>query len=291
MKQVNFDELVERVLVELAKQTPLRPAKTDTRHQSGDASDTVFFPEEKECGVEEPKNREALERAMGRTPARIGIGRSGTRMKTRSYLQFRIDQAAARDAVTKDISEEFLNELGLPILRTKSVDMQDYLMNLDSGRRLSDESARWLEQNGDKGVDVQIVISDGLSTSAIEANIPDLLPALLQGLALRNISVGKPVFVKRGRVWVQDHIATIVKCKAVISLIGERPGLATAESLSAYMIYQPDARTVESDRTVISNIHRGGTPPIEAGAYLAELLEDILRYQASGVTYAKLRAR
>ncbi|MFP3388139.1 ethanolamine ammonia-lyase subunit EutC [Brevibacillus sp. SIMBA_040] len=275
MKQINLDDLVQRVLEELTRKD----------------QDVIQFPEEKQRGVEKPNNPEALERAMNRTPARIGIGRAGTRMKTGSYLQFRIDQAAAQDAVMKTISPTLLETLQLPALHTKATDMSDYLMNLDSGRVLSDESVRWLEQNADKGKDVQIIISDGLSTSACEATIPDLLPALLQGLAMRNISVGKPVFIHRGRVWVQDQVASIVNCKVVISLIGERPGLATAESLSAYMIYKPDANTVESDRTVISNIHRGGTLPIEAGAYLAELLEEILKYQASGVKYMQLRAK
>ncbi|WP_289135975.1 ethanolamine ammonia-lyase subunit EutC [uncultured Brevibacillus sp.] len=275
MKQINLDDLVQRVLEELTRKD----------------QDVIQFPEQKQRGVEKPNNPEALERAMNRTPARIGIGRAGTRMKTGSYLQFRIDQAAAHDAVMKTISPTLLETLQLPALHTKATDMSDYLMNLDSGRVLSDESVRWLEQNADKGKDVQIIISDGLSTSACEATIPDLLPALLQGLAMRNISVGKPVFIHRGRVWVQDQVASIVNCKVIISLIGERPGLATAESLSAYMIYKPDANTVESDRTVISNIHRGGTLPIEAGAYLAELLEDILKYQASGVKYMQLRAK
>ena len=275
MKQINLDDLVQRVLEELTRKD----------------QDVIQFPEQKQRGVEKPNNPEALERAMNRTPARIGIGRAGTRMKTGSYLQFRIDQAAAQDAVMKTISPTLLETLQLPALHTKATDMSDYLMNLDSGRVLSDESVRWLEQNADKGKDVQIIISDGLSTSACEATIPDLLPALMQGLAMRNISVGKPVFIHRGRVWVQDQVASIVNCKVVISLIGERPGLATAESLSAYMIYKPDANTVESDRTVISNIHRGGTLPIEAGAYLAELLEDILKYQASGVKFMQLRAK
>ncbi|MCK9912757.1 ethanolamine ammonia-lyase subunit EutC, partial [Microbacteriaceae bacterium K1510] len=80
----------------------------------------------------------------------------------------------------------------------------------------------------------------------------------------------------RSRVWVQDQVAQLVDCDVVISLIGERPGLATAESLSAYMVYRPTEQTVEADRTVISNIHRGGTPPIEAGAYLSDLIKDIL---------------
>ncbi|MDF2682215.1 MAG: putative ethanolamine ammonia-lyase light chain [Brevibacillus sp.] len=275
MKPIDVDNLVQRVWDEVMKKR----------------QEVIHFPEQKQPGVERPKNLEALEQAMSRTPARIGIGRAGTRMKTGSYLQFRIDQAAAQDAVMKSISPALLDQLQLPALHTKAKDMQEYLMNLDSGRMLSDESAAWLAQHGEKGKDVQIIISDGLSTSACEATIPDLLPALLQGLALKKISVAKPVFIHRGRVWVQDHVASIVKCKVVISLIGERPGLATAESLSAYMIYQPNENTVESDRTVISNIHRGGTPPIEAGAYLAELLEEILHYQASGVKYAQMRLK
>lgn len=275
MKSIDVDHLVQRVWDEVMKKR----------------QEVIHFPEQKQPGVESPKNPEALEQAMSRTPARIGIGRAGTRMKTRSYLQFRIDQAAAQDAVMKSISPDLLDQLQLPALHTKAKDMQEYLMNLDSGRMLSDESAAWLAQHGEKGKDVQIIISDGLSASACEATIPDLLPALLQGLALKKISVAKPVLIHRGRVWVQDHVASIVKCKVVISLIGERPGLATAESLSAYMIYQPNENTVESDRTVISNIHRGGTPPIEAGAYLAELLEEILHYQASGVKYAQMRLK
>ncbi|MGN7471191.1 ethanolamine ammonia-lyase subunit EutC [Brevibacillus sp. SAFN-007a] len=275
MKQINMEELIQRVMEELAKKT----------------GEVIPFPAQKVRGVENPHNPEALERAMARTPARIGIGRAGTRMKTTSYLQFRIDQAAAHDAVMKTISPEWLQRLQLPELYSRATSMQEYLMNLDAGRMLSDESAKWLELHGDKGKDVQIVISDGLSTSACEATIPDLLPALQQGLAMRHISVGRPVFIHRGRVWIQDQVARIVGCQVVLSLIGERPGLATAESLSAYMIYKPDAHTVESDRTVISNIHRGGTLPIEAGAYLAELLEDLLKYRASGVTYRKLRAQ
>lgn len=277
MKQVNLDHLVQRVIEELSKKN--------------EHLESIHFPEDKQAGVPKPHNPEVLERAMRRTPARIGIGRAGTRMKTTSYLQFRIDQAAAHDAVMNTIDPSLIEDLGLPVLHTRAADMQEYLMNLDSGRFLSEDSVRWLEKHGEKNKDVQIIISDGLSTSACEATIPDLLPALLQGLALKKIQVAKPIFIHRGRVWVQDHVASIVKCKVVISLIGERPGLATAESLSAYMIFKPDHHTVESDRTVISNIHRGGTPPIEAGAYLADVLEEILRFQASGVKYAQLRAK
>lgn len=290
MNQVDLEKIVNRVLEEISKKNSLTAPNQTVEPSYLDQSDAFYFPEDKVGGVEQPNNREVLERAMALTPARIGIGRTGTRMKTTSYLQFRIDQAAAQDAVMRDVSESFVNQLGLPVLHTRARDMQEYLMNLDSGRKLSDESARWLEQNGERGKDVQIIVSDGLSTSAIESNIPDMLPAMLQGLSLKNISTAQPIFIKRGRVWVQDQVASITDCKVVVSLIGERPGLATAESLSAYMIYRPNELTVESDRTVISNIHHGGIPPVEAGAHLADVIEEILKYQASGVKYAQLRS-
>lgn len=291
MDHIDIEELVNRVIAQLQRKTErerIGEQKVLTGQPMQD--ETIMFPESKEMGVPNPCNRMIIERAQQITPARIGIGRAGTRMRTTSYLQFRIDQAAAQDAVLKDVSEAFLQKLGLPILHTKAADMQEYLMNLDAGRKLSEESAEWLRKHGDKGKNVQIIVADGLSSSAVEANITDLLPSLIQGLKLKNISVAQPIFIKRARVWVQDHVASIVNCDLVVSLIGERPGLATAESLSAYMIYRPNEKTVESDRTVISNIHRGGTPPVEAGAHLADIIEEILRYKASGVTYAQLRS-
>lgn len=289
MSRIDIEEIVRRVLEEIDRRTAAGPADRPSQPQPADDGDTIYFPEEKEMGLEHPKNPQVIERARKITPARLAIGRAGTRMKTVSYLQFRIDHAAARDAVMKGVSEAFLRELDLPVLETRAKDMQEYLMNLDAGRKLSDESVRWLREHGDKGKNVQIIVSDGLSSSAVEANVRDLLPALLQGLKLKNISYGKPVFIRRGRVWVQDQVAAIVGCDLVVTLIGERPGLATAESLSAYMIYRPTAESVESDRTVISNIHRGGIPPVEAGAHLADVIEEILTLKASGVRYIQLK--
>ena len=249
---------------------------------------TLIYSKEKIVQVDNPMNAKVIADAQKITPARIGIGRAGTRMKTKSYLDFRVDHAAAQDAVRKEASEEFLEELGLPRLKTVASSLDEYLMNLDSGRFLCDESVSWLEQNGDKGKQVQIIVSDGLSTTGMEENIPDLLSSLVQGLKLKGISMGQPVYVNRSRVWVQDHVASLVDCDLVISLIGERPGLATSKSLSAYFIYKPRPESVEADRTVISNIHQGGIPPAEAGAYLSDVIEDMLKRKASGVGYTKL---
>jgi len=277
------EEVVEMVIKALEGQ------KSSSNEKQEDPSLNIKFSEYSEIGVLNPRNRDSIVRAQAITPARIGIGRAGTRMRTSSYLRFRIDHAAAQDAVRKDVNEEILKQYNLPILQTIAADMDTYLMNLDAGRKLSDSSAEWLEKNVEKGNQVQILVCDGLSSFAVESNMPDLLPALIQGLKLKNITVGPPLFVKRSRVWVQDHVASIVNCDLIISLIGERPGLATAESLSAYMVYRPNEKTVEADRTVISNIHKGGLSPVEAGAYLSDLLADMLITKCSGVRFSQKR--
>jgi ethanolamine ammonia-lyase small subunit len=293
---MDISAIVKQVMDELEKQGGQQQSKAKTFNKTPEpkinyttSKKVIDYKKEKNVGVDNPVDREMIQQARAITPARIGIGHTGTRMKTKDYLDFRIDHAAAQDAVFRDVSDEFLKELNLPILHSRSESMDDYLMNVDSGRKLTPESVKWAENNLPKNKQVQIVISDGLSSTGIEANIADILPALIQGLEVKNISVGQPVFIKRSRVWIQDEIAKITNCDVVISLIGERPGLATAKSISAYMIYRPDKDSVEADRTVISNIHDGGIPPVEAGAYLADLLADIIKHKASGVKYAQMK--
>lgn len=247
------------------------------------SEEMVTFPPQEEMQIDNPFNADAV-RAMKRlTPARIGIGRAGTRPKTMSLLRFLADHAVAQDAVFLDVSDEFLQRMNLMAVQSSASSKDEFLQRPELGRRLSEDAARTIAEKCEKNVQVQILIVDGLSSSAIEANIPDLLPALMQGLKSSGIKVGAPFFIKNGRVWVQDHVASIVNCDVVISLIGERPGLGTAESLSAYMIYRPDENTVEADRTVISNIHKGGIPPAEAGAHLTDVIKQILSAKASGV--------
>ncbi|WHY36589.1 ethanolamine ammonia-lyase subunit EutC [Cytobacillus firmus] len=289
---MDIQTIVKQVMEELQKEGQIisvdKPENAAV-HTEESSVRTFSYEKVKQSGVDLPADLQEIEKVQAITPARIGIGRTGTRMKTRNYLDFRIDHAAAQDAVFKDVSEKLLNELKLPVLHSKSETMDQYLMDLDSGRKLLDSSRQWAEENLPKNKQVQIIVSDGLSSTGVEANIRDLLPALVQGLKSKNISLGEPVFIKRSRVWIQDDLASIVNCDCVISLIGERPGLATAKSISAYLIYQPNENTVEADRTVISNIHEGGVPPVEAGAHLADLIEEILKHKASGVKLSQLK--
>lgn len=265
----------DNVMVDAMMNTPLLP---DTS-----SGEMVTFPPLEEMQIKNPFNADAVKAMKKSTPARIGIGRAGARPKTMSWLRFLADHAVAQDAVFLDVSEDFLKRMNLISVQSAVSNKDEFLTRPDLGRRLSEEAAKTVSEMCEKNVQVQILIVDGLSSSAIEANIPDLLPALMQGLKSAGVRVGAPFFIKYGRVWAQDHVGKLLKADVIVSLIGERPGLGTAESLSAYMIYRPNEETVEADRTVISNIHKGGIPPAEAGAHLTDVIKEILAAKASGV--------
>lgn len=238
--------------------------------------------------IENPHNLEALKIMRKATPARIAIGKCGARQKTSSYLNFLADHAGAQDAVFMDVSDEFLKRNNLLKTQTIVKDKDEYLMRPDLGKKLSEESKKAILEKCEKGKQVQIIVVDGLSSTAIESNVEDVMPALIQGLKAEGLSVGTPFFVKYGRVGIQDEIAMLLNCDVIVELVGERPGLTTSESMSSYMIYRPSEKTVEADRTVISNIHRAGTPPAEAGAHMATVVKKMIVNKASGVTLSEL---
>lgn len=255
-------------------------AGTDNPPVTLEAMDTI--------GVENPYNMEALKVMRKSSPARILMGRCGARQKTSSLLHFLADHAAAVDAVFKDVSDQCLTDNDLFKVQTVVSDRDEYLMKPDLGKRLSEEAKKTILENCEKGAQVQIIVADGLSSTSIDANIGDVLPALIQGLKTEGLSVGKPFFIKYGRVGVMDEVAPLLDCDVLVEFIGERPGLITAESMSAYMAYRPNKDTVEAQRTVISNIHRGGTPPAEAGAHLATVVKQIHHHKTAGVKLSDL---
>lgn len=217
------------------------------------------------------------------TPARIGVGRTGTRPRTKDFLSFRIDHAAAVDSVYGEVPERLLQELGLFTVRTCAETKEQYLKRPDLGRMLSAEGEALIRERCVQQPQVQVVISDGLSASAIEENILDVYPALLDSLDAYGLKTGTSFFVKGGRVACMDAIGELLKPEAFVLLIGERPGLVCASSLSAYMCYRPRKGTKEAERMVISNIHKRGTPPIEAAAHIGTLVSKMLEQKASGV--------
>lgn len=239
---------------------------------------------ESTTGIENPKNPDELKELVSKTPARIGIGRAGLRPKTNTWLKFRYDHAAAVDAVYGTVNDDLLKTLELFKVETKVNDKEVYIRRPDFGRKLSEEAKKTILENCKKNPTVQIIVSDGLSSSAVEENVEDVYLSLQQSLKSLGIDTGTPFYIEKGRVAVMDDVGEILQPEVVVLLIGERPGLVSAESLSAYLCYQPRKGTIEADRMVISNIHKGGIPPVEAGAYIGTVIQKILKYEASGVS-------
>lgn len=232
-----------------------------------------------------------LEQLRDTTPARLGVWRCGARPLTGTWLKFRQDHALARDAVKGEFSAVFLDyaaKQGFPIVKSSAVDKSDFILFPPKGKRTDDATIARLVEICPLKRDVQIVISDGLSSRAIETNVRDTLQMILHGLSVEGFSVGQPVVVRYGRVAIADQISYALGAKVAINLIGERPGLSSAESMSAYITLNPGPSTISSDRTVVSNIHTRGTLPVEAGAFIVQMVRRIIDRQVSGVRLQQL---
>ena len=266
------------------KPTAPQPEKRDQGFRDGDfVPDVTALDLRKLYLTENPENPEKYRKMKERTPARLGSGRAGPRYKTLTMLRFRADHAAAQDAVFSQVPEDFAAKNGMTEVKTKCTDKEVYLTRPDLGRCFDEENLKIIRNTVPKGARVALVVGDGLSAAAIQANAMDCMEAIKDGLKLRHIDVGQSIFVRYCRVGAGDAVGDVTGCELVCVLGGERPGLVTDKSMSAYITYKPHTGVSESARTVVSNIHDGGTPAVEAGAYIAELIDTILKKKVSGV--------
>ncbi len=235
--------------------------------------------------IKNPKDAQGLKALMASTTARIGVGRAGPRYSTASLLLFQGDHAVTQDALYRDVDEKLLNEFNLFTVQTKITGgKQEYLLRPDLGRLLNDDAKRIINEKCQKNVNIQLVVGDGLSAAAIEANLRQIFPVIRQGAQTANLTFGTPFFVKYARVGVMNDIGELIKPDVVILLIGERPGLGRAESMSAYMGYKPEYGDTDADRDVVCNIfENGGTNPLEGGAFVVQIAQKMRKSQASGV--------
>jgi ethanolamine ammonia-lyase small subunit len=278
--EADVKKVIEQVLLELENASD-RPAGVTS---DGYLPDITEVDLRSQIFVPNPVHRGALETLKKTTPARLGVWRAGPRYKTETLLRFRADHAAAMDAVFNEMPEDgLLKRMNLKVIQTLCTDKDNYLTRPDLGRKFSDESKAEIKSIVGSGASVLIYISDGLSTTAVETCAEDTYKAILQGLDRNGIKTAPPFFVKYGRVPAQDEVGDVTGADVVVTLIGERPGLVTAESMSSYMAYKPTVGMPEARRTVVSNIHKGGTPPVEAGAYIADIIKLMLENKASGL--------
>ncbi len=260
------------------------PEAANTHYTDGDfVQDVTKLDLRKLYLVKGAQNAEKFRRLKEKTPARLGSGRAGPRYKTLTMLRFRADHAAAQDSVFSQVPEAYAQKEGLVAVQTKCKDKDEYLTRPDLGRCFDEENAAIIRKAVNGKPKVQIVVGDGLSSAAILANAADCMAAIRDGLKLKGIDVGQGIFVRYCRVGAGDAVGDITGCELVCVLVGERPGLVTDKSMSAYITYQPHTGVLESARTVVSNIHAQGTPAPEAGAFVADLIDTILKRKVSGV--------
>lgn len=233
---------------------------------------------------------ELIRRIRARTPARILAGRSGAAYRTGTLLELREAHAAARDAVRAELDleatlgPEFVAHWKLFEVATEARSKDEFLLEPERGRRCCEPARGEIAMRCPAGADLQIFIGDGLSVTAVAAQVPALLPLLVSGARQRGWTVGQPFVIRHCRVGVLNDIGELLAPHVVVLLIGERPGLATAESLSAYMAWEPRHGHTDADRNLVSNIHERGLSAAAAACRILNLAALMMKLQLSGCT-------
>jgi len=236
---------------------------------------------------QEPTAPDVLKKLTQFTAARIAIGRVGTSIPLRQSLQFNLAHAHARDAVYSvlDVDGLFagLKTFDLPVLHlhSKAQNRQKYLKRPDLGRQLDEDPAQNL--TGYAGHDVAIIIADGLSAAAVNENAFGLLRLLIPKLSAAKLKIAPICLVEQGRVAIGDHIASALGARCSIVLIGERPGLSSADSMGAYLTYDPKPGLTDESRNCVSNIRPHGLKYKPAAEKIFYLISEAFKRNLSGV--------
>jgi ethanolamine ammonia-lyase small subunit len=163
-----------------------------------------------------------------RTPARLLEGRTGAAYRTHTQIELRQAHASARDAVRAELNLErdfgtaFLERWKLFEVSTQATNKQEYLLRPDLGRCFSDPARAELSRRCLPSPDLQIVIGDGLSVTAVSKQVP----ALFIGCASRQrtqLENRTPFVIRHCRVGSSARWIAI-RATSRRSLIGERPG-------------------------------------------------------------------
>ncbi|NWE29268.1 ethanolamine ammonia-lyase subunit EutC [Pseudomonas gingeri] len=226
------------------------------------------------------------------TPARIALGRTGTSLPTSAQLDFQFAHAQARDAVhlpfdpaglSAQLAERGRDTL---LLHSAADDRHSYLQRPDLGRKLNSASAQQLREHAQAnpgGVDLAIVVADGLSALAVHRHTAPFLARLEEQIAAEGWSLSPVILVEQGRVAVADEVGELLGAKMVVILIGERPGLSSPDSLGLYFTYNPKIGLTDAYRNCISNVRLEGMSYGMAAHKLLYLMKEACRRQLSGV--------
>jgi ethanolamine ammonia-lyase small subunit len=225
------------------------------------------------------------------TEARIGQVRAGTSVSTQELLSFQLAHAEARDAVIHawDVdacsAELAAADIDNLVVRSRAADRTTYLARPDLGRQLEPDSLRLLEsRRAEEPEDVALVLSDGLSATAVQNHGVATIQALLESLRRRGLRCSPVVLVGNGRVALSDVIGHALGTQTALIVLGERPGLSAADSLGFYLTHQPKPGNTDAMRNCISNVREpGGLSPRVAAERIAALLVRAIEIGTSGI--------
>jgi ethanolamine ammonia-lyase small subunit len=223
------------------------------------------------------------------TDARIGLGRAGPALPIREVLKLAMAHAQARDAVTTPIDwapiEKALASLELETVRIESAagDRDTYLRRPDLGRRLSASARQRLAAISGRSPDLLILVGDGLSSTGVAANAVPMLAAFVALARKSGWTLAPVLLAGQARVALGDDAGEHLSARAVLVLIGERPGLSSPDSLGAYLTWAPRVGRKDGERNCISNIRRGGLSAEEAAFKAHWLLREAFRREITGV--------
>jgi ethanolamine ammonia-lyase small subunit len=235
-----------------------------------------------------PQEIEPLKALREFTQARIGIGRVGTSIPLKQSLEFKLAHAHARDAVYSELDinnlTDLLKQFDLPVLQlhSRAGHRRQYLQRPDMGRRLNDASMQLLHDFSAEA-DIAIIIADGLSATAINEHTFGLLQVLVPQLTAAGFRLAAISLVEQGRVAIGDDIGYGLKAKLSLVLIGERPGLSSADSLGVYLTYNPKPGITDEARNCVSNIRPGGLSYSKAAKKIFYLISEAFTRKLSGV--------
>lgn len=222
------------------------------------------------------------------TDARIALGRVGVSLPLKEHLKFKLAHAKARDAVHQPVlTEDVVSSIkarskNVLLLRSMASDRMEYLTRPDKGRVLNKASKELLHR-GEYGFDICIVICDGLSAPAVNETAATVVNGLMDIIDQTTIKAAPVCMVTNGRVAIGDEIGFLLKAKLIVTLIGERPGLSSPNSLGAYITYNPKPGTTDEARNCISNIRHGGMSASQAVKKISYLVEEGFRVGETGI--------
>jgi len=185
-------------------------------------------------------------------------------------------------SLLQDFGDDFVRKWNLFEICSRATSKDEYLLRPDLGRLLNNASRAEVISHCSTGHDLQVVIGDGLSVAAVAMQIPRLLPLLSEGARTRGWGLGQIFVIRHCRVGILNDIGDLLVPKVAVLLIGERPGLATAESLSAYMAYRPKTSDTDANRNLISNIHARGVSIEQAAHRILSLAATMMKTHNSG---------